>query len=96
MTSGFEYLTQGQFLLSFFAPFEAIGIPAELMYLIFIFILNGLIYIRTRDPRVIGMTLMLTAYSFLGVIRPGMEIYFYAIIIGGLALAIYNIFVPRR
>lgn len=90
MTTGYEYLVAGQFILAFFAPFEAIGIPREFIMLLLLFVMDGLVYMKTQDIRLLGIVIMLSSGACIPAVRPGMDLYFYMLVVVGLAFALYK------
>lgn len=88
-------MVTGNLIAAFFAPFEAIGIYSEVIYLILMFVMVGLVYMRTRDAGMVGLFVMMGGASMLPFVRQGFEIYFYGVILLGLSIAAYRLFVKE-
>jgi len=90
-TGGFELLKQGKFFDSLLYAFAQAGVSSSIFYLFLTLISSGLIYIRTRSPSMVSLSLILLGAIILPYVEPTVALYFYGIIVVGFALGVYSL-----
>lgn len=90
----FDLLVQGDIFGSILQPYiDLMGVPGADIFFVFLYTTAlGLIYLKTRNVMLTGITMMLTSSILIPTIPPNLQKYFFIAIIIGVSLTIYKIF----
>ena len=90
MTTGYEWLLQGNFFQAMVQPYiDIMGV--EMFYLLLLGIMVTITYIKTRNPGIVGLLVMLTGSVIIPFIPKETQLYFFGIVIVGFATALYSV-----
>ena len=95
MTTPFEFLISGDFLNAFFQVWTDAGVPGDIIYVTLITFACAVIYVKTKEIGLVGLTLLMTSPFLITFVTPTSQIYFAGLLIFGIASLIYWFFKGR-
>ena len=93
ITAGFYKLLAGDIFGGVIYPYEALLSP--LFYMMLYSIALILIYIKLEDKGIIAIVLMLTSPVMMALMPANLQIYFWVLLLLGIASILYKVFTSR-